>query len=141
MKKPTLFVVSFLTLISCQGQISNSKILQALLSDSEFCRHVIPCKECDTIYVVDTLGYFTNTSDVDNKIVFTKKYIRRFRSRPNQTSLIEWTCSNLFIDKITRAKNRYRIDFFHTPTNGNGFIEFRLKKGELVKTKSQFGQF
>ena len=140
MKKTILFISTFLSLLNCKSQVSNSRILQALLNDSFFCRYVIRCKDCDTVHVVDTLDYFKNAPHLDSNIVITKEFIRGIRVPRSRADLLKWTCSNLFITKITRVKRRYRIEYFHTPTNGVGFIVFRWRAGRLIKVKSQFGQ-
>jgi hypothetical protein len=129
-----------MSLLNCKSQIDNDKLLQAFVNDSDFCKYIIPCKKCDTIYIIDTLSYFKNTPDFCKKIVVTKEFIKRTQYPKNNVDLIRWSCGNLFITKITIKKNYYRIIYFHSPTNGLGFIEYRLRRKNLIKVKSHYGQ-
>ncbi len=140
MKKSLLSILAIIASLGCVCQVDNNKLLRALMNDSDFCKHVIPCKKCDTIYVIDTLGYFTHDQYLMKNIVVTKKYIKGIYIPKNDSDLIKWDCSNLFITKISQNKNYFRINYFHTPTNGIGYIEYQFKGDKLIKVKAQYGQ-
>jgi hypothetical protein len=51
----------FLISLSGKSQVSNDQLLDALISDDEFCPNIYyyeSLKDCDTIYVIDTASFF-----------------------------------------------------------------------------------
>lgn len=140
MKKYILILFSILMSLGCRCQVDNNRLLRTFVSDSDFCKYIIRCKSCDTIHIVDTIGYFTQDPQLWRNIVVTKEFITQAQ-RKNDTALFSrYACYNMFITGIVRNKNLYRISYFHKPSNGVGFIEYKLKKNKLMKVKFQYGQ-
>ena len=143
MKNLIGFVTIILFSVTCKGQVDNNKLLETFLNDSDFCTHIIPsCKKCQTINIVDTLNYFKKDVKIgsNSKIIITKEFNKKHPFPQNNGELLKWNCSNLFITQIQRGKNYIQINYFHSPTNGTGYIKYRIHGMKLIKVKWQFGQ-
>ena len=141
-------VLSFLLIIFCGAksypQNENTSLLKTFINDSSFCKYVLAsCSNCDTIVVIDTLNYFSDQVIYANsiKIVIKKKYSDRTDFPKNVDEIKKWPCMNLIITQIIRKRNRYRISYSHSPSNGIGFIEYQLRNKKFLRVDSQFGQF
>lgn len=135
-----LALLCIMSLLSAKCQIDNGKLLQALLTDSTFSNVVMSCRYCDTLYVIDTLNYFSKGSFMEGKVVITSSYIQKRPVPMNSTELKKWNCNNLFIAHISKDKREFQINYSHSATRGSGFVRFRLKNGVLKKVGEEFGQ-
>jgi hypothetical protein len=140
LRKPVIAILLAMSSLCSLGQVDNNRLLRTFVSDSAFCKYIAPCKQCDTIFIVDTVEYFTQDPALWNKIKVTKKILNRDEMPHNYAGYRVWVCNNFFITKITQNKNIYRISYFHLPTNNVGFVEYHLKKNKLIKVKFQYGQ-
>ena len=61
MKTIIILIIIGLLPIQNKAQISNDQILEAFISDYEFCPRIYSryLKDCDTIYIIDTAYFFT----------------------------------------------------------------------------------
>lgn len=139
MKAAVLVLIVFASQL-VKAQVSNNEVLIAFVKDPEVCKNIPLCSECDTIFIVDTLNLFNLPYDRENRIYISSKYLEGTPRLQNTNELIKWRCHNLFINGIERTRKKYKIYYYHSATNGVGYVEFELKKKKFVKTRCQFGQ-
>lgn len=142
MRTLVLPVILVLSAFNARGQ-NNNKLLEAFINDSAFCKYVMTCNQCDTIYIVDTAHYFDQNVEMPGKkkVIITTNFTTKPQFPWNRTEYQEWLCKSFFITDLKRRKKFYRLTYFHPPTNEQGFIEYKFKKGRWSKGKYQFGVF
>jgi hypothetical protein len=140
----SILIVTIFVINTSVAQTVNDQVLKKFLNDTEFGRYVIPSGElCDTIRLVDTLSYFTEkliVTSIGKVATVSDVFIRMDHLPQNSVELKNWTCSNLFVSIKSDKSKRFIISYFHEPTNGLGFVEFRKRRKDFVKVKAQFGQ-
>jgi hypothetical protein len=121
------------------AQTVNDKVLKKFLNDTEFRQYVIPSGEqCDTIRLIDTLNFFTEkiiVTSIGKIATVTDVFIRMDQLPQNSVELQNWKCSNLFVSIKSDKNRRFIVNYFHEPTNGLGFVEFKSKNDVIKLTK------
>lgn len=143
MKKLLILILGILCAYDGESQVNNNQLLEAFVNDTKFCEFVLPhCKaNCDTIFVIDTLNYFNKEIEIkyNKKIILEHQLL--LPQTPKSVEEIElWRC-RIFITGLIKHKKRYTIKYYVTTTNGGGFVEYKIVKEQLIKTKSQYGQY
>lgn len=143
MKKLLILILGILCVYDGESQVNNNQLLEAFVNDTKFCEFVLPhCKaNCDTIFVIDTLNYFNKEIEIkyNKKIILEHQLL--LPPTPKSIEEIElWRC-RIFITGLIKHKKRYKIKYYVTTTNGGGFVEYKIVKEQLIKTKSQYGQY
>lgn len=134
------FVLCFLTGV-CQPY--DTDVLKKFIASEEFCKYVLPCAKCNTIVLVDTAGYFNIDSfSVSGRTIIIKRTGYPMSQIPvNDGELLLRSCSSLLITNYVRVRRKSRIQYYHYPTNGVGWVSYKYKNKKIKKTGFSYGQF
>lgn len=142
MVKTLFFLIVVLFFEEGFSQINSTDVLKEFLRSEDFCKYVLPCDKCDSIIVVDTAGFFKNESFFvsGKKVVINSIGYPAHVIPTNDAELLRRSCSSLLVTKYEKQRKGFRIDFFHFPTNGIGWVSYKFKHGKLKKTGFGYGQ-
>ena len=133
------FVLFFLKVMS---QPNDTELLKKFVTSEEFCKYILPCKKCNSIVLVDTAGFFNIDSfSVTGQTIAIKRTGYPKNQFPlTKVGLIARSCCSLLITNYLKAKRKIRIDYFHYPTNGLGWVSYRFRNKKLKQTGFSYGQ-
>lgn len=143
MIKINISILFSLFWLNGMSQTSDRDILAKFVTSNDFCKYILPCDKCNTIVLVDTAGFFkVDLFFVSGQSIAIKRgdYPKDQLPLTKESALFR-SCSSLLITNYWRERRKILIQYFHYPTNGVGWISFRIRNKKFKQTGFSYGQF